>query len=93
MPVTTPTVLLKTPAAFFSFGVTQLGRLVTGPEHLSAVAALALPFAKWGQRLLQRQVQVSSPAGRSASGAAPPRRGAGPGTPNPAATTYLPASP
>jgi hypothetical protein len=45
MPVTTPTVLLKTPAASF-FVVAQLGRLVVGPEHLSAVAALVLPFAK-----------------------------------------------
>jgi hypothetical protein len=88
MLVTIPAVLLKTSAAFFSFAVTQLGRLVVGPEYLSAVAALALPFAKWGQRLLRRQVQVSCPPGRSASGAAPARRGAGPGTPEPATTTY-----
>jgi hypothetical protein len=46
MPVTTPMVLLKTPATSFSFVVAQLGRLVVGPEHLSAVAALVLPFAK-----------------------------------------------
>src|ERR1700694_1710396 len=92
MLVTIPTVLLKTSAAFFLL-------LLRNWVALSSARNTCPPLRRsrclreMGQRLLQRQVQVSCPPGRSASGAAPARRGAGPGTPETADPSYLPGNP
>jgi hypothetical protein len=82
MLVTIPTSLLKTSAAFFSLLLRNWVALSSARNTCPPLRRSRCPSAKWGQRLPQRQVQVSCPPCRSASGAAPACRGAGPGTPN-----------